>query len=88
MVDDDRANSARAHQQSPQPNADLKSLDRLVGTWEMSGGRASPAQLRLFELDALGEVGWLKALRLDEHVPRRSWRPATLTLHEVLFAYT
>jgi hypothetical protein len=29
---------AQAHQQPPEPNPDLKSLDRLVGTWEMSGG--------------------------------------------------
>ncbi len=39
MADDDRANDAQAPQQPPQPNLDLKSLgDRLVGTWEMSGG--------------------------------------------------
>lgn len=35
MADD--ANNAQAHQQPPQPNPDLRSLDRLVGTWEMSG---------------------------------------------------
>ena len=29
--------NAQAHQQPPQPNPDLRSLDRLVGTWEMSG---------------------------------------------------
>jgi hypothetical protein len=29
---------AQAHQQPPEPNTDLKSLDRLVGTWEVSGG--------------------------------------------------
>ena len=28
---------AQAHQQPPQPNPDLKNLDILVGTWEMSG---------------------------------------------------
>jgi hypothetical protein len=30
------ANNAQAHQQ-PQPSPDLKNMDRLVGTWEMSG---------------------------------------------------
>ncbi len=35
MVDD--ANNAQAHQRLPQPNPDLKNLDILVGTWEMSG---------------------------------------------------
>jgi hypothetical protein len=34
---DENANDAQAHQQPPQPNPDLKNLDRLVGTWEMSG---------------------------------------------------
>jgi hypothetical protein len=33
----DNANNAQTHQQPPQPNPDLKNLDRLVGTWEMSG---------------------------------------------------
>ena len=33
----DDANNAQAIQQPPQPNPDLKNLDILVGTWEMSG---------------------------------------------------
>jgi hypothetical protein len=37
MADDD-TNNAQAHQQPPEPNPDLKSLERLVSTWEMSGG--------------------------------------------------
>ncbi len=40
MANDD----AQAHRQPLEPNPDLKSLDRLVGTWEMSGevhGRVS-----------------------------------------------
>ena len=41
-------------------------------------------QLRLFELDALGEVGWLKALRLEGYAPRSSRQPQFL--QEVLFA--
>jgi hypothetical protein len=38
MVDDNTTNDAQAHQQPPEPNPDLKGLDRLVGTWEISGG--------------------------------------------------
>jgi hypothetical protein len=34
MADD----NAQAHQQPPEPPPDLKGLDRLVGTWEVSGG--------------------------------------------------
>ena len=30
-------NNTQALQQSPKPNPDLKSLDRLVGTWKVSG---------------------------------------------------
>ena len=42
-------------------------------------------QLRLFRLDALGEAGWLKALKLEEYV-RRHRRPESL--QQVLFTYT
>jgi hypothetical protein len=35
MADD---NNAQAHHQPPEPNPNLKGLDRLVGTWEVSGG--------------------------------------------------
>ena len=35
---DDNINGAQAYEQPPEPNPDLRSLDRLVGTWEMSGG--------------------------------------------------
>jgi hypothetical protein len=34
MADD----NTQAHQQPPDPTPDLRSLDRLVGTWEVSGG--------------------------------------------------
>ena len=46
----------------------------------------APPQPRLFRLDALGEAGWLKALRLDEYAPRRPRRPSAL--QQVLFVYT
>jgi hypothetical protein len=36
VSDDDT--DAQDYGRSPEPNPDLKSLDRLVGTWEMSGG--------------------------------------------------
>jgi hypothetical protein len=44
-------------------------------------------QPRLFDLaQALGEEGWLKALRLGEYASRKSRRPEVL--QHVLFAYT
>jgi hypothetical protein len=39
--------------------------------------------MKLFALDALGESGWLKALRLEDYAPRRPTRPAPL--QEALF---
>jgi hypothetical protein len=46
-------------------------------------------QGRLFALDALGEGGWLKAMRLDGYAPRAPRRPSALqeALQEALFAY-
>ena len=46
--------------------------------------RVGVAQLRLFELEALGEIGWLKALRLDEYSPQSPWR--SQVLQQTLFA--
>jgi hypothetical protein len=43
------------------------------------------AQPRLFGLDALGEAGWLKALRLEGYAPRRPRGP--LALQQALFPY-
>jgi hypothetical protein len=44
-------------------------------------------QPRLFDLaEALGEEGWLKALRLTDYAPRMPRRPELL--QEVLFLYT
>jgi hypothetical protein len=42
-------------------------------------------QLRLFGLDALGETGWLKALKLNGYETRRSPRP--WALQQMLFPY-
>lgn len=44
-------------------------------------------QLRLFKLDALGQRGWLKALKLDGYVPRNLRRPASLALQQALFTH-
>lgn len=48
--------------------------------------RRVPAQSRLFELVALGESGWLKAVRQKDYVPRKPRGPQPL--QQVLFAYT
>jgi len=48
--------------------------------------RRTPAQPRLFELIALGEAGWLKAVRQKECAARRPRKPQSL--QQVLFAYT
>ena len=42
-------------------------------------------QPRLFDLDALGEDGWFKALRLEDYAPRR--QPGRQPLQQVLFTY-
>jgi hypothetical protein len=44
------------------------------------------AQLRLFELNILGEAGWLKALRLEKYAARARLEPQAV--QQVLFAYT
>jgi len=46
---------------------------------------AAAAQPKLFGLDALGEGGWLKALRLEGYAPRRPRGP--LALQQALFPY-
>jgi len=46
--------------------------------------RARP-QPRLFALDALGETGWLKALKLEGYSPRAPRRPRAL--QQALFSY-
>lgn len=43
------------------------------------------AQRRLFGLDALGEEGWLKALKLEEYAPRKAQR--SRALQQSLFTY-
>ena len=52
--------------------------------FENSHGLNKPEQ-RLFALDALGEGGWLKALRLEGYAPRVPRRPRAL--QEALFPY-
>ena len=47
--------------------------------------RVATAQLRLFELEALGESGWLKALRLGDYTLRKPRQ--SQMLQEVLFSH-
>ena len=63
------------------PGGELSSLarPRLFGS-----SRARP-QPRLFTLDALGEAGWLKALKLEGYSPRAPRRPRAL--QRALFPY-
>ena len=51
---------------------------RSVGRPRLFGTSATAAQPRLFGLDALGEAGWLKALRLEGYAPRRPGPPQSL----------
>lgn len=50
-----------------------------------SSYRVAIAQLRLFELEALGESGWLKALRLENYALRKPRQ--SQMLQEVLFSH-
>ncbi len=52
--------------------------------FENSHGLRRPQQ-RLFALDALGEGGWLKALKLEGYAPRAPRRP--LAVQKTLFPY-
>jgi len=38
VANDDTTNDSGTYEQPPEPSPDLKRLDRLVGTWEISGG--------------------------------------------------
>lgn len=59
---------------------------REVKSPRLFASRYGPLQLRLFELsDALGETGWLKALRMDEYAPRLS--RAQGSAQQTLFPY-
>jgi hypothetical protein len=58
---------------------------RSVGRPRLFGTSVAVPQPRLFGLDALGEAGWLKALRLEGYAPRRPRGP--LALQQALFPY-
>jgi putative transposase len=62
---------------------ELRSVTR-ARLFETSHGLRRPQQ-RLFALDALGEGGWLKALRLEGYAPRAPRGPQAL--QEALFPY-
>ena len=58
---------------------------RSVGRPRLFETPRSTPQPRLFALDALGEGGWLKAIRLEGYAPRSPCRPEGL--QQALFAY-
>ena len=58
---------------------------RSVGRPRLFGTSATVAQPKLFGLHALGEAGWLKALKLEGYAPRRPRGP--LALQQALFLY-
>ena len=62
---------------------ELRSVGR-PRLFESSHGLRRP-QRRLFGLDALGEAGWLKAMRLERYAPRSPGRPQAL--QQALFPY-
>lgn len=42
MANDNNTNNAQAHDQPPQPNPALKSLDVMAGTWNVKGRESGP----------------------------------------------
>jgi hypothetical protein len=46
---DDNASAQHPPQEPPKPNPDLKSLDRLVGTWKVSGGAEGTVRFEWME---------------------------------------
>jgi hypothetical protein len=68
---------------APKPQCS-RAARRRPTLFETSYPRSWP-QPKLFGLDALGEDGWLKVLKLDEYAPRRP--RGSLALQQVLFAY-
>jgi hypothetical protein len=65
----------------------VRGTDRLegVGRPRLYETPHAPPQPKLFRLDALGEAGWLKALKLEGYAPRHP--RGSLALQEVLFSY-
>ena len=68
MADDSNTNDAwGAYGQPPEPNPDLGSLDRLVGTWEMSGDVRGTVTFEWME----GGFFLVQRVDLGEHDGRR-----------------
>ena len=63
MADD---NDAQAHQHPPEANPDLKGLDRLVGTWEVSGGAQGQVSYEWME----GGFFLIQHVELEQHGQR------------------
>src|SRR5215207_9893132 len=55
-----------AGQQAPEPSPDLKSLDRLVGTWEVSGGAQGKVTFEWME----GGYFLIQHVDLEQHGQR------------------
>ena len=66
---------------------DVRGADRLedVGRPRLYETPHAPPQPKLFWLDALGEIGWPKALRLERYAPRHP--RGSSALQEVLFPF-
>jgi hypothetical protein len=63
---DENIDEALAHPQQPEPNPDLNSLDRLVGTWEVSGGARGKVTFEWME----GGFFLLQRVDLEQHGQR------------------
>jgi hypothetical protein len=55
--------SSESTAQPPQPNPDLRDLDRLVGTWQVSGGAKGESTYEWME----GEFFLVQRLDLEQH---------------------
>jgi hypothetical protein len=63
---DENTDEAEAHPQQPKPNPDLNSLDRLVGTWEVSGGARGKVTFEWME----GGFFLIQRVELEQHGQR------------------
>jgi hypothetical protein len=63
---DENTDEALAHSQQPEPNPDLNSLDRLVGTWEVSGGARGKVTFEWME----GGFFLIQRVDLEQHGKR------------------
>ena len=68
------ANDSQAHQQPPRPNPDLRNLgERLVGTWEVSGGAQGRVTFEWMEGGFFLIQHVDLAVRTEDHGHRDHW---------------